>query len=73
MGLRGLNYYLALYSMCLVPSKGAWSVDICISHLNAKIKAHPSYPSIPVFILLWLRFGSPLPCGPFLWVLNFFF
>lgn len=72
MGLRGLNFDLALYSLCLVPSKGAQSVDICILHLNAKIKVHPSYPSILVFILLWLRFGSPLPCGHFLWVLNFF-
>ena len=67
MDLRGLNYYLALYSMCLVLSKGAYSVDICILHFNPKIKAHPSYPSIVVFLL----FGSPLPCGHWLWILSF--
>lgn len=29
-GLKRLNYFLALYPMCLVPSKGAGSADVYI-------------------------------------------
>lgn len=38
LGLKRLNYSLALYPMCLVPSKGAGSADVYILESNLKIK-----------------------------------
>lgn len=46
LGLKRLNYSLALYRMCLVPSKGAGSADVYILESNLKIK--------PTFILIHL-------------------
>lgn len=45
-GLKRLNYSLALYPICLVPSKGVGSADVYILESNLKVK--------PTFLLIHL-------------------